>query len=78
MNLGPTVNSLNDDIAPSISADGSILFFASDRYSGSLSMDLWQVPILSMTGSYHKDSDFDEILKPVESEDIREEVQEKK
>ena len=78
VNLGPTVNSTYDDIAPSISSDGTILFFASERYSGSLSMDLWQVPILSMTGSYHKDSDSDEILKPIESEDIREEVQEKK
>jgi len=43
MNLGPTVNSSSIDRAPSISADGSTLYFCSDRSGGN---DLWQVPIL--------------------------------
>ncbi len=41
VNLGPTVNSSDDDIGPSISADGLTLFFASDRPGGSGAWDLW-------------------------------------
>ncbi|MHC4596035.1 MAG: LamG-like jellyroll fold domain-containing protein [Planctomycetota bacterium] len=46
MNLGPTVNSSDDDIGPSISADGSTLFFASNRSGGVGGYDLWQASIL--------------------------------
>jgi Tol biopolymer transport system component len=41
VNLGPTVNSSSLDIAPSISADGLILLFTSERPGGSGDWDLW-------------------------------------
>jgi Tol biopolymer transport system component len=41
MNLGPTVNSSNEDTAPSVSADGMMLFFSSDRPGGSGNIDIW-------------------------------------
>jgi hypothetical protein len=43
MNLGPVINSLSMDFGPSVSADGSTLYFVSLR-SGS--GDLWQAPII--------------------------------
>ena len=41
VNLGPTVNTGFTDRAPSISTDGRMLFFHSDRPSGQGSYDLW-------------------------------------
>jgi len=40
-NLGPTINSFANEIAPSISADGLSLFFSSNRPNGLGSSDLW-------------------------------------
>ncbi|MFC1634778.1 LamG-like jellyroll fold domain-containing protein [Planctomycetota bacterium] len=45
MNLGPTVNSSSQDITPFISADGSTLYFCSNRSGGYGGSDLWQVSI---------------------------------
>ena len=45
MNLGSTVNSSSRDAEPSISNDGSTLFFMSMRPGGLGNWDLWQVPI---------------------------------
>jgi Tol biopolymer transport system component len=41
VNLGPTVNSLSQDYAPSISGDGLSLYFSSDRSGGFGKLDLW-------------------------------------
>ena len=41
MNLGPTVNSKADELYPRISADGRMLFFASQRPGGQGNTDLW-------------------------------------
>ncbi len=41
-NLGRLVNSPCYDVRPSISADGSTLFFMSNRSGGSGHIDLWQ------------------------------------
>jgi Tol biopolymer transport system component len=46
VNLGATVNSSAVDYGPSISADGSTLYFSSDRPGGIGSADLWQAPII--------------------------------
>jgi len=43
--LGEPVNTWDFDTDPMLSADGSILYFASDRPGGA-GQDLWQVPIL--------------------------------
>jgi hypothetical protein len=44
-NLGPKVNSAQNDWGPSISSDGSILYFGSNRPGGAGGLDLWQVSI---------------------------------
>jgi len=41
VNLGPTVNSTADDGLPSISSDGRMLFFTSNRPSGLGDQDIW-------------------------------------
>jgi ketosteroid isomerase-like protein len=46
VNLGPTINSSSDEASPSISADGSTLYFDCDRPGGFGGSDLWQVKIL--------------------------------
>jgi len=48
MNLGPMVNSPSFDFSPNISADGSTLYFTSDRGGAALFevVDIYQVSIL--------------------------------
>jgi hypothetical protein len=46
VNIGPPVNTEFADDAPVISADGSTLYFNSDRPGGSGRMDVWQAPII--------------------------------
>ncbi len=53
VNLGPTVNTSVFDDPGSISADGLVLFFESDRPGGVGSDDLWQVsiePLVDLNG----------------------------
>jgi len=45
-NIGASVNTEFAEDAPMISADGSILYFNSDRPGGSGNMDIWQAPII--------------------------------
>ncbi|MHC4706986.1 MAG: hypothetical protein ACYS8I_07865 [Planctomycetota bacterium] len=40
-NLGSTVNSSNQDACPSVSTDGMMLFFSSDRPGGMGGLDIW-------------------------------------
>ncbi|HEY3876670.1 MAG TPA: hypothetical protein VGM92_14430, partial [Candidatus Kapabacteria bacterium] len=40
-NLGPIINSSYDDFAPTITADGSTMFFVSDRKGGLGLHDFW-------------------------------------
>jgi hypothetical protein len=59
VNLGPTVNTSVYDDPGSISADGLLLFFESDRPGGVGSDDLWQVsidPIVDLNGDGIVDS----------------------
>jgi hypothetical protein len=46
VNLGPTVNTGAWDVSADISADGSTLYFCSDRAGGSGALDLYQVAIV--------------------------------
>ncbi len=46
VNLGPTINSSSLDSQPAISADGSTIFFMSNRPGGLGGHDLWQAPVL--------------------------------
>ncbi len=53
VNLGPIVNSAANDLSPNISADGSTLYFTSNRPGGYGDWDLWQVsinPIVDFNG----------------------------
>jgi hypothetical protein len=59
VNLGPTVNSSSQDITPFISADGSTLYFCSNRPGGMGGHDLWHVsiePIIDLNGDGTVDS----------------------
>jgi len=55
VNLGPTVNSSCEDICPTISLDGSMLYFASNRPGGLGGWDIWQVEVAV---ALHKLPDF--------------------
>jgi len=46
VNLGPLVNTAFSDEGGTISADGSLLYFTSDRPGGLGLTDIWQAPIL--------------------------------
>lgn len=51
--LGPTVNGPADEGVPSLSADGSTLYFCSNRSGGNGGWDLWQasvIPIVDFSG----------------------------
>jgi len=41
VNLGPTINGPGWDLGPSLSADGLMLYFSSEREGGSGDLDLW-------------------------------------
>jgi len=67
VNLGPLINSRYGEVAPSISVDGSTLFFASNQPD----WDLWQVSINPISVSFQQDSD-DSNRTTVESNDGKE------
>jgi len=59
MNLGPTINRSSVEGAPSISGDGSTLYFSSKRPGGAGNSDLWQVsisPVVDLNGDGIVDS----------------------
>ncbi|UCD51025.1 MAG: protein kinase, partial [Phycisphaerales bacterium] len=49
VNLGPTVNTWADELGPSISADGSTLYFFSGGPGGYGNSDLWQISLVPLT-----------------------------
>ena len=46
VNLGPGINSIWSDTGTSVTADMSVLYFASSRDGGYGGRDIWQAPIL--------------------------------
>jgi hypothetical protein len=58
VNLGPSVNSSANEGMPSLSANGSTLYFCSDRPGGSGGYDLWQVTILPVV-DFNSDGNID-------------------
>ena len=52
VNLGPTVNSSDDDSGPTLSADGLLLLFDSARPGGQGGRDLWMCERSSVTQSW--------------------------
>lgn len=44
-NLGPTINSREDDYTPALSSDGRLLLFSTDRPGGQGDRDLWMVEL---------------------------------
>lgn len=60
VNVGPPINSSAYDNLPNISADGSTLYFSSNRSGGSGAHDLWQasvIPIVDFNGDGNIDTD---------------------
>jgi len=47
VNLGPQINTPAEDFCPSLTPDGSALYFTSSGHGGYGYYDMWQVPILS-------------------------------
>ena len=45
-NLGPTINTSNEETSINIWDDGSVMFFASGRSGGVGGIDIWQVPLV--------------------------------
>jgi len=52
VNLGPSVNSFNNDASPSISADGRLLFFKSRREGSFLGGDIWVAERATVQGDW--------------------------
>jgi len=67
VNLGPVINTWGFDGSPSISADGSALYFVSNRSGGQGDLDLWQVSITPMPGDFRDDRDSDSAPESVKS-----------
>ncbi|MFC1652463.1 protein kinase [Planctomycetota bacterium] len=59
VNLGPVISTWGFDGNPIISADGSTLYFVSNRPGGHGDEDLWQVSITPMPGDFRDDRDSD-------------------
>ena len=60
VNLVPVVNSSSYDVSHCFTADGSKLYFASNRPGGFGGYDIWQVEIITMpAGSFEKDNNAD-------------------
>jgi len=67
-NLGPAVNSPHIDGEPSISSDGSTLYFSSDRPGGHGNSDLWEVrirPVVDFSGNGTVDTE--DLLQLIQS-----------
>jgi serine/threonine protein kinase/Tol biopolymer transport system component len=75
MNLGPTINSMYNDGTSYLSADGSTLYFGSDRPDGEGGWDLWQVHITPLPESLLKKGDVNSIRKQSESNNRKEVAQ---
>ncbi len=54
VNAGPLVNGPHSDVTPAISADGLVLYFASDRPGGQGDHDLWMAARDSPSSSWHE------------------------
>jgi len=53
VNLGPTLNTSASETGPALSADGSTLYFGSDRPGGSGGWDIWHAsidPVVDLNG----------------------------
>jgi Tol biopolymer transport system component len=46
VNLGPEINSTSGEYSSTVSSDGSMLYFESDRSGGSGEQNIWQAPII--------------------------------
>ena len=62
INLGPVVNSATDDFAPTVTADGKMIYFVSNRAgskelpNGRLSMDFWAFTKQNSTDTVYNES----------------------
>jgi len=66
LNLGEPINSTARDACVSITADGSTIYFQSDRPGGPGAWNIWEAPILHWSTDIEMDSDEDLAEKLVE------------
>ena len=69
VNLGPVVNTPNMDRAGGLSADGSVLYFCSNRLGGYGSLDVWKVSISTISESFEKNGAADAAKGTKKSDD---------
>jgi beta-lactamase regulating signal transducer with metallopeptidase domain len=74
VNLGPIVNTTANEIRPSISSDGSTLYFSSTRPGGAGNWDIWQVSILRIRDELEPNGSGNGAKEPVQSYDGKEVV----
>jgi serine/threonine protein kinase len=69
VNLGPVVNTPNMDRAGGISADGSVLYFCSNRLGGYGTLDVYKVSISTISESFEKNGAADAAKGTKKSDD---------
>jgi hypothetical protein len=74
VNLGPTINSSQQDQQPFIWVDGSILYFSSSRPGGYGGLDIWQVEIAPISGVFQESGDINLRQKSIQSNDRKEDL----
>ena len=74
MNLGPTVNTLAHESFAHLSADGSTLYWNSDRPGGYGEFDIWQVSIITLRNDVDVKSDLNSNIENIEKEVLSERI----
>ncbi|NQV34187.1 MAG: protein kinase, partial [Phycisphaeraceae bacterium] len=68
VNLGPTINSSGKDQQPFIRADGSTLYFSSERPGVGVcgALDIWKVQFTQMSGGFQESDDINPTQKSIQ------------
>jgi serine/threonine protein kinase/Tol biopolymer transport system component/tetratricopeptide (TPR) repeat protein len=65
VNLGPSLNTCMNEYRPSLSTDGSTIYFSSDRSGGAGGSDIWQVNMPPLSGFVQSNDDAESVGESV-------------